>query len=60
VKTLGLFNDALSTTEVMYNNWQLALVVSLTANILNKQSRTADKGWASSLGVGREANKPSS
>jgi hypothetical protein len=24
-----------------------------TANILNKQSRTADKGWSSSLGVGR-------
>ena len=27
-----------------------------TANILNKQSRTADKGWSSSLGVGRGAN----
>jgi hypothetical protein len=26
------------------------------ANILNKQSRTADKGWSSSLGVGRGAN----
>jgi len=26
------------------------------ANILNKQSRTADKGWFSSLGVGRSAN----
>jgi hypothetical protein len=26
------------------------------ANILNKQSRTADKGWSSSLGVGRRAN----
>jgi hypothetical protein len=25
-------------------------------NILNKQSRTADKGWFSSLGVGRGAN----
>jgi hypothetical protein len=25
----------------------------VAANILNKQSRTADKGWASSLGVGR-------
>jgi hypothetical protein len=25
------------------------------ANILNKQSRTADKGWSSSLGVGRGA-----
>jgi hypothetical protein len=26
------------------------------ANILNKQSRTADKGWSSSLRVGRGAN----
>jgi len=25
-------------------------------NILNKQSRTADKGWSSSLGDGRSAN----
>ena len=29
----------------------------VAANILNKQSRTADKGWYSSLGVGRSANK---
>ena len=28
----------------------------VTANILNKQSRTADKGWSSSLGVGRGAD----
>jgi hypothetical protein len=28
------------------------------ANILNKQSRTADSGWSSSLGVGRGANNP--
>jgi hypothetical protein len=25
----------------------------VAANILNKQSRTADSGWSSSLGVGR-------
>jgi hypothetical protein len=25
----------------------------VVANILNKQSRTADKGWSSSFGVGR-------
>jgi hypothetical protein len=30
-----------------------------TANILNKQSRTADKGWSSSLGGGRGANNSS-
>jgi len=29
------------------------------ANILNKQSRTADKGWWSSLGVGRGAKTSS-
>ena len=28
------------------------------ANILNKQSRTADKGWSSSLGVGRVLTTP--
>ena len=31
----------------------------VAANILNKQSRTADEGWSSSLGVGRGANNPS-
>jgi hypothetical protein len=30
----------------------------VAANILNKQSRTADRGWSSSLAVGRGANKP--
>jgi hypothetical protein len=28
----------------------------VAANILNNQSRTADKRWSSSFGVGREAN----
>jgi hypothetical protein len=31
----------------------------VAANILNKQSRTADKGWSSSLGVGRGAENSS-
>jgi hypothetical protein len=31
----------------------------VTVNILNKQQRTADKGWSSSLGVGQGANNPS-
>ena len=31
----------------------------VAADILNKQSRTADRGWFSSLGVGRGANNPS-
>jgi hypothetical protein len=28
----------------------------VAANTLNKQSRTVDKGWSTSLGVGRGAN----
>ena len=31
----------------------------VAANKLNKQSRTADEGWSSSLGVGRGANNSS-
>jgi hypothetical protein len=31
---------------------------SVAANILNKQSRTAERGWSSRLGVGRVANNP--
>jgi len=31
----------------------------VAANILSKQSRTADEGWSSSLGVGRGANNAS-
>ena len=33
--------------------WRVAV------NKLNKQTRTADEGWSSSLGVGRGANNPS-
>jgi hypothetical protein len=32
----------------------------VAANILNKQLRTADKGWSSSLGVERGANNSAS
>ena len=31
----------------------------VAANILNKQSRTVDNGWSSSLGVGRGAKNSS-
>jgi hypothetical protein len=34
------------------HTWRVA------ANILNKQSRRADRGWSSSLGVGRGSNNP--
>jgi len=33
--------------------------MEVAANKLNKQSWTADKGWSSSLAVGRGANNPS-
>jgi hypothetical protein len=37
--------------------WRNGLQVwRVAANTLNKQSRTADEGWSSSLGVGRGAN----
>jgi len=36
---------------------KLHSVLRVAANILNKQSLTADKGWSSSLGFGRGANK---
>jgi hypothetical protein len=58
----------LSDVELGNNQWQTLLQISLVllqnqatslrraaANILNKQSRTADKGWPSSLEVGRGA-----
>jgi hypothetical protein len=32
---------------------------SVAVNVLNKQSRIADKGWSSSLGVGQVANNSS-
>jgi hypothetical protein len=31
----------------------------VAANILNKQSRTADKGWSSSLGIGQDVDNSS-
>ena len=34
-------------------------ILRVAANVLNKQSRTADEGWSSSLGVGRGANNDS-
>jgi hypothetical protein len=40
--------------------WRNGLQVwRVAANTFNKQSRTADKGWSSSLGVGRGANNSS-
>ena len=38
---------------------ELPPVWRVDVNKLNKQPRTADEGWSSSLGVGRGANNPS-
>jgi hypothetical protein len=35
-------------------------ILMLAANVLSKQSRIADEGWSSCLGVGRGAKKNSS
>ncbi|XP_069683934.1 arginine/serine-rich coiled-coil protein 2 isoform X3 [Periplaneta americana] len=43
----------LQIKETASQIWRVAV------NILNKQLRTADEGWSSSLGVGRRANNPS-
>jgi hypothetical protein len=45
--------------RVLGCGWREVLRVRrVAANILNKQSRIADKGWCSSLGVGRGATTP--
>jgi hypothetical protein len=43
----GMARPRLADTGYGLEIWRVA------ANILNKQSRTADSGWSSSLGVGR-------
>jgi hypothetical protein len=45
---------ALHVLGLRMEEWPL--VWRVAANILNKQLQTADKGWTSSLGVGRGAN----
>jgi hypothetical protein len=49
----GMARPRVADREDGLQIWRVA------ANILNKQSRTADRGWSSSLGVGRWANNPS-
>jgi hypothetical protein len=39
--------------------WQLCSLFRVAVDILNKQSRTADKAWSSSLEVGGRANNSS-
>jgi hypothetical protein len=61
-KEVGLHVRSLVTTarcpEVADGGEDLQ-IWRVAANILNKQSQTAEKGWSSSLGVGRGANNSS-
>jgi hypothetical protein len=49
----GMARPLVADGENGFQTWRVAV------NILNNQSRTADKGWTSSLGVGRGANNSS-
>jgi hypothetical protein len=57
----GLFPSGFPT-NILYASFSPPFVLyalqvwRVAANTLNKQTRTADKGWSSSWGVGREAN----
>jgi hypothetical protein len=55
--TLKDFFNHISSFKLTVEIYSSSIIVA--ANILNKQSRTADSGWSSSLGVGRGANNPS-
>jgi hypothetical protein len=46
----GMARPQVADGGVALQVWRVA------ANILNKQSQTANKGWSSSLGVGRGDN----
>jgi hypothetical protein len=48
----GMARPPVAVGEDGLQIWRVAV------NTLNKQSRTADRGWSSSLGVGRGANNP--
>jgi len=49
----GMGRPYVTNGEDGFQIWKVAV------NILNKQSRTADKGWSSILGLGRGANNSS-
>jgi hypothetical protein len=49
----GMVRPQVADGEDGLQTWRIA------ANIMNKQSLTADKGWPSSLGVGRGADHSS-
>ena len=75
LKTRGLISDVFEPLEVqklclwvpVTTAWRIlklrmeewSLMWRVAANKLNKQSRTADKGWFSIFGFGRGANNSS-
>jgi hypothetical protein len=59
LETIHVISEVPVTTAwrvVMLRMEERPPIWRVAANMLNKQSRTADKGWSSSLGVGRGAN----
>jgi hypothetical protein len=52
LSTYKVLGHPLAEDEEGLRIWKVA------ANLLNKQSETADKGWSSSLGVGRGLQLP--
>jgi hypothetical protein len=48
--------DSINPEDMLRRDTRIRTVA---ASILNKQSRTADKEWSSSLGVERGADNPS-
>jgi hypothetical protein len=52
-----LFHHSMGRSQVADGEEGLQIWM-VTAKIMNKQSRTADKGWSSSLWVGHGTNNP--
>jgi len=54
---VGPFRNGMARPQV--GNRGKVSIWRVAANILNKQSRTADKWWSSGLGFGRRSNNTS-
>ena len=67
VKNYEILTPLISDRDTVTTEWRVLRlrieerppIWRVAANKLNKQSWIADKGWSSSLGVGRGANNPS-
>jgi len=56
--TFSVINGHLSSRSCRVLRFRMEERPPITANILNKQSRTADKEWSSSLGLGELLTTP--